>query len=406
LLSPEEEDDISSQLSNGGWHTAVKEIVSQNGAPAQLVPSTDWRYRWTLDVLRRLEGALQVLGQEIGDDWITADPSGNPVPPPPPYPLRASPRASEYIRSMCEAMVNRHVPPARHAVTGAPYNLVVVDDPCASNAFSYGFGPEGAGGIVVYSGFIDEILSRAPPPDAPAPEPTPSPSRSWLHLITGGFSASSAVPMQQSPQPTAEQTSELAILLAHELAHLILAHHLETLSSGTIIVPGFLSLATDLVRVILFPITMIFGPFVNDALANVGRASSVDFAAIGERCTSVPQEVEADIVSLRFAPVIWLLRRYPNPSRRLLAYAGFDARDAVGFWEHRAQQPISECSSSRTDHGHSSPASALSRKISGDDHPLVETRVLRIREELQLWEEQRRAEAEQRRALESAETPS
>jgi len=89
------------------------------------------------------------------------------------------------------------------------------------------------------------------------------------------------------------------VLLAHELSHLILAHHLETYSSGTVIVPGILSIVSDIVRVAVFPITMLFGPFVNDAVAQLGKFGSGELSKLGQYCTSMKQEIEADVVSAR-----------------------------------------------------------------------------------------------------------
>ena len=99
--------------------------------------------------------------------------------------------------------------------------------------------------------------------------------------------------------PTPEQTSQLAILLAHELSHLILSHHLETLSSASVVIPGTVSFASDMFRAFLFPFTMFLGPFVNDAVADLGRAGSGEFGKLSERCTSMAQEFEADAVSAR-----------------------------------------------------------------------------------------------------------
>jgi Peptidase family M48 len=184
----------------------------------------------------------------------------------------------------------RKTNPAPHAIPGPPYSLMVVDKPDASNAFSYGFGPDGGGGIVVYSGFLDDILSRSYGTiQTPAPKELP-----WWSRLLGG-----KPPPPSYPIPTPEQTSELAILLAHELAHLVLSHHLETLSSVTIIIPGVLSIISDTIRALLFPITMLFGPFVNDAVAQLGRVGSGEISKIGEYCTSGKQEIEADLVSAR-----------------------------------------------------------------------------------------------------------
>lgn len=41
------------------------------------------------------------------------------------------------------------------------------------------------------------------------------------------------------------------------------------------------------------------GPFVNDALAGIGKAGSGEFTKLTEYCTSQKQEVEADVVSAR-----------------------------------------------------------------------------------------------------------
>jgi Zn-dependent protease with chaperone function len=374
LLSPEEEDEIATSLANGGWYAAVREIISQEGA-ASIIPASDWRYRWVESVLRQLEGTIALIQHEPHRDFWPDDPTA-PFPPPADFPLRGRPRASEYLHHLCESMVSKSKPPPPPGALGAPYSLMLVDDPASCNAFSYGFGPDGAGGIVVYSGFLDEILARAPaeaPEEPPATQPT-----SWLSALFGGFGA--PTPQRTRPPVSAEQTGELATLLAHELAHLVLAHHLEMLSSGTIVVPGFLSLVTDFVRVLLFPVTMIFGPFVNDALANVGKASTRDFTRMHETCTSTYQEIEADVVSMR-----------------LLAYAGFDARAAVRFWERRIRAHAgAECRAEPAPPPGS--ASALTKKITGDSHPVAETRILRLREELERWEEQRRERLDQLRA--------
>jgi Zn-dependent protease with chaperone function len=174
---------------------------------------------------------------------------------------------------------------------------MLVENPDVSNAFSYGFGADGAGGIVVYTGFLDEILSKGPSkaennPESPIPE-----EMSWWSYLLGGFTSVSS--RQTHPVPTSQQSTDLAILLAHELSHLLLAHHLETLSSATVVVPGLLSMVADVVRVLLFPLTMAFGPFVNDAVAQIGRLGHADLTKMTENCAGVKQEIEADIVSAR-----------------------------------------------------------------------------------------------------------
>ncbi|KAJ7494753.1 peptidase family M48-domain-containing protein [Mycena galericulata] len=373
ILSPEEEDEIAAQLAGPGWYQAVGEILSHDG-PAQLIPPSDWRYGWVRDTLRELERTIPVLINEgeTCKNWSENGHDGIPLPPPAEYPLRPRPRAFEYIRMFCESMCKRTVLPVPHSVPGPPYSLLVVDKPDASNAFSYGFGPDGGGGIVVYSGFLDEILAR-PPPDGEmvsytAPEPR---SSLWSSLVGGIFSSSPPPPTH--PVPTESQTAELAILLSHELAHLVLSHHLETLSSGTVIIPGIMSMISDIIRVVIFPATMMFGPFVNDAVAQLGKVGSGELEKVGEYCTSVKQEIEADVVSAR-----------------LLAHAGYDARKAVTFWESRSK---SECSSADRKE---LPSSSFVHKITGSKHPVNEVRVNSLKEELLRWETERRAELRRR----------
>jgi len=371
ILSPEEEDEIANQLAGPGWYQAVGEILSNDG-PAQLVPPSDWRYEWVRDTLRKLERTIPVLinEEEICKDWSLGSGDDIPLPPPADYPLRPRPRATEYLRQLCESMCNRHVSPVPHSVPGPPYSLLVVNKPNASNAFSYGFGPDGGGGIVVYSGFLDEILSRASPEKATV-EPEPL---SWLTSLFGGiFSSPPASPSH--PVPTPSQTAELAILLSHELAHLVLSHHLETLSSATIIIPGVMSMISDIIRVVIFPVTMLFGPFVNDAVAQLGKVGSGELEKVGEYCTSVKQEIEADVVSAR-----------------LLAHAGYDARKAVTFWENRSS---TECAST-VERNDEFPSVSFVHQITGSRHPVNEVRVNSLKEELLRWETERRAERRRR----------
>ena len=310
LLSPEEEDEIANQLAGPGWFNSVNEILAQEGPP-RIISTSDWRYQWVSDTLRRLEATLPVLAHEpeLCPNWTETGPEDSPLPPPADYPLRPRPRASEYLRWLCEQITadlkckekksQRAYGPVG-TVPGPPYSLLVVDKPDSSNAFSYGFGPDGGSGIVVYSGFLDDIFSKMPPQ-----EEMPRRQPSFFSRLFGGLFSTS--PQITHPTPTPEQTTELAILLAHEMAHLILSHHLESLSSVNVIVPGTLSIASDIIRVLIFPITALFGPFVNDAVAQLGKVGSGELVKISEYCTSAKQEIEADVVSARLVgPVLYL----------------------------------------------------------------------------------------------------
>ncbi|KAJ7158750.1 hypothetical protein C8R46DRAFT_1110165 [Mycena filopes] len=382
ILSPEEEEEIAAQLTGSGWYEAVNEILTQDG-PVHLIPPTDWRYRWVRETLRELERTMPVLlnEREMCDDWSYGGPNHIPLPPPAEYPLRPRPRATEYLRMWSDRMCKHRTLPVPHSIPGPPYSLLVVEKPDASNAFSYGFGAGGAGGIVVYSGFLDEILARAPPEIvASAPEPEPQTSSLWSSLVGSVFGSSS--PRPTHPVPTPSQTTELAVLLAHELSHLILSHHLETLSSTTIVIPAMLSIFSDFIRVLIFPVTMIFGPFVNDAVGRLGTIGSSEVDKVSEYCTSVNQEVEADIVSAR-----------------LLAHAGYDARNAVAFWERRTDAgAVTECSSANERKAEDGPSTSFALKLMGSKHPVNEVRVNRLKEELLRWEMEKRAELQRRAA--------
>jgi hypothetical protein len=157
---------------------------------------------------------------------------------------------------------------------------------------------------------LDQILSKSDscPQELVGGEAPPVEAGFWSSILASIF-ASPRQNRPTAPAPSYEQTTQLAILLAHELAHLILSHHLETLSSGEVVVPGTVSFAADLVRTLLFPVTMVFGPFVNDAVANIGLVSQGNVRKLTEYCTSVKQEFEADVVSTRFVQSILVIPR-------------------------------------------------------------------------------------------------
>ncbi|TFY83295.1 hypothetical protein EWM64_g725 [Hericium alpestre] len=380
LLSPHEEDEISSQLAGSGWYQAVGEVIAKDG-PVKLIPPSDWRFAWVRDTLRHLETAIPLLADEasLGSTWLERGPDDIPLPPPTDYPLRARPTETEMLR-WCSQIVCHHsastvvAPISPHRIPGPPYSLIVVDDPDSCNAFSFGFGPDGAGGIVVYSGFLDSILRTVPAAELrmrSASEPG-SEEASWWSYLFG--SIATVHPPVQRYHPTREQTSELAMLLAHELSHLVLAHHIENLSSRMIVLPGTLSLLGDVLRAVLFPFTMIFGPFVNDAVAEMGSAINIEqIAKLGEFCTTRTQEIEADVVSAR-----------------LLAHAGFDARRAVDFWErkHSVDSELMECTPSTPRRTHSD---SLAMRLVGSGHPVQDLRMQKLREELNRWREERTA---------------
>lgn len=383
VLSPEEEDEIAGQLAGPKWYQAVTDILSNEGPP-KLIPAHDWRYQWVQDTLHRLESVIPILQHEheLNAHWLDVESDKPPLPPPAEYPLKPRPRAADQMRRFSDTLCGRKSIPSAHVISGPPYSLLIADRPDAANAFSYGFGPDGACGIVVYSGFLDDILSKAPVHSISRPtSATHLQESSWLSSTFGTlFSVPPTSPTAPLHRiPTEEQTTELAILLAHEVAHLVLSHHIETLSSGTIIMPAIVSMISDFARTLLFPVTMLFGPFFNDAIAQMGKVGSGHLAELGEYCTSVKQEIEADVVSAR-----------------LLAHAGFDARKAVEFWESRQNTPKSaKCSSAKRS---DAPPETWNpaRRIMGASHPVHEVRIERLKSELVRWELEKRVAVQRR----------
>ena len=75
------------------------------------------------------------------------------------------------------------------------------------------------------------------------------------------------------------------------------------------------------------------------------------------------------------------------PVCRLLAHAGFDAREAVKFWETQSGR-ITECAPSEVE---ISSHHGSVRRIVGSSHPVNEVRVERLREELARWETEKQA---------------
>lgn len=261
LLSPWEEEDIASQLAGSGWYTAVGEILSAGGQPPKLIDPSDWRYKWVQQTLRRLEAVIPVLQAEkdLRPDWTSGD-EAVPLPPPSEFPLTQRFRESEHFARLNQGEDPRTVMKSRcedtenkiHPVHGPPYSLLVVDKPDAANAFSYGFGPDGAAGIVVFSGFLDDI-SKKHPFDRVTAE-AQSEELSWWSMLSSSVFGAKPAPRLV---PSEEQTSDLAILLAHEIAHLLLAHHIETLSVGSIVGPSVVNIFTDVIRTFMFPFTML-----------------------------------------------------------------------------------------------------------------------------------------------------
>lgn len=226
LLTPEEEETISHSLEGPGWYRSVINLLTTKDEPAPpLLPENDWRWHWVESVLRRLEAGLRGEIRPLVS------------PPPAEYPLKPRPRVSARLHAALPAS-EHGAAVQEHLHMGPPYNLMILQKH-DKNAFSYGFGGQGASGVVVYSGLLDDILG--PPPPAPAPR-----------LFGSLFGSAPAHPI-----PTAEQNLRLALVLAHEVSHLLLHHQLETLSQQQVLWPSLTNLSLDLVRAFVWPLTCV-----------------------------------------------------------------------------------------------------------------------------------------------------
>ncbi|WVF71350.1 hypothetical protein IAT40_006154 [Kwoniella sp. CBS 6097] len=379
LLTPEEEDAISTSLAGQNWYRSVINLLTTPEKPAPpFVPQNDWRWAWVQSTLSRLEtGALsdcQYLPEDQRPPKIIND-STVPVPPAPYHPLKPRPRVSSWLHSILpggEPNSGRE-----HLEIGPPYNLILMEKD-ERNAFSYGFGGKRAGGIVVFTGLLDSILKDKPTGPASSETPiAPAASRGFFGSL---FSSSPSPSSSRRPQnqPTEEQTLHLACVLAHEMGHLLLSHHLETLSQQQVLWPSLLGLTMDLVRAFIWPFTVFLGPTVNDALANMGRTSTEELVdRYGEIGFQWIHEYEADIAGLR-----------------ILALAGYNPHAALSHFESVTDlheiQPIDKAESSWT--------GSLFKLWTRATHPSTEKRTQAIRDELARWEREAEKEKKENQA--------
>lgn len=232
---------------------------------AEVLDERDWRVRWTQAILRTLEHNVPSLSHSEQSLDILADATAGLLrPPPTSYPL--TPRSTHDLGWFGTAPSSPNLRGALpgHDV-GVEYDLMVLER-AESNAFSFGCGPNDAaddgqrkGVIVVYTGkffllavslfhslthflvgFIDEILGNGPI----APPPSPVPASAFSSSSTS-YLLDSTPPSTAEVLPTPEQTKALAVLLSHELAHLVLSHTLESYASTALLIPHLSKMFSD-----------------------------------------------------------------------------------------------------------------------------------------------------------------
>jgi Zn-dependent protease with chaperone function len=242
LLTPDEEDKISTSLAGPNWYTSVINLLTTAEAPAPpVVPLNDWRWAWVRGVLHQLEKAVVRAAEENAAGQPTTWPDSlEAIPTPSKYPLRPRPRLMSHLHSSLPGGEPKSG--KEHLELGPPYSLLLMQKD-ERNAFSYGFGGKGAGGVVVFTGLLDDILRHGR-----AEEVTPEP-RGFFGALFG------STPVPKRAEPTEEQTLHLACVLAHEMGHLLLSHHLETLSQQQVLWPSMLGFSMDLIRAFIWPFT-------------------------------------------------------------------------------------------------------------------------------------------------------
>ena len=251
LLTPEEEDSISTSLSGANWYRSVINLLSSPDCPAPpILPSHDWRWRWVQDTLCRLENATLQDSRSIPSDSPKSVANSTIPIPPVRHPLRPRPRISWMLHSMLPGPDDKIS--WEDLEMGPPYSLMLMEKE-EENAFSYGFGGKGASGIVVFTGLLDDILRGHAPPTPAEPDRIP-PSSPFCGLFSGLFGSTPSL-RKTIFQPTEEQTLQLASVLAHEMGHLLLSHHIETLSQQQVLWPSILGLTMELTRAFIWPFT-------------------------------------------------------------------------------------------------------------------------------------------------------
>lgn len=408
------------------WIAILKAVLGedeQNSLPGTLLGGkvldpTDWRVQLAESVLAKLEENVTAL---YSADSAQLSQRLSILPPPLRHPLSKSERTKHH--------------------KGIHNSILVVERP-ESNAFSFGF--YGAteqnqpGVIIVFTGAIDDIMQAGlTSTSATLVESAPALGKkteveakyaldyapkyshssgldepSWIRSFFGSILPTASLPhidssfhgqVEQGVAVSREQEEALAILLAHELAHLVLSHTIESYASTTLLWPQLEKLGWDMLRVFIYPLTMVLGPFVQDAISatvKVGMEESGGLLpALNSSCESRAMEFEADQVALR-----------------LLANSGIDPRSSVDFWEKRLVKRVN-ANISTTAHdtdthvgshythnhvasSHASTSGVLDRVVAitaasstkstsesfASTHPADEDRIIAIRRELARWQ--------------------
>lgn len=283
LLSEQEEADITSKVLEVGmphdsraetkrvaligsrnWLSIMRAVLGEEDAPAgtllggRVLDVTDPRVHLVEKVLAKLESGIPHLIHPEPTNQATSS--------------LATPSLKSSGSNVPMAPLS---PPAlQHPLTGARcqhvnrQNAVLVIERPESNAFSFGFfgstDEEQPGVVIVFTGAIDKICGHQEDDwitgrriesglesiDASGAH---SQSPSWLRYFGSLLPTASlgrrdhmqSEPSAQSKLVSKQQEDALAVLLAHELAHLVLSHTIESYANTTLLWPQLEKLGWD-----------------------------------------------------------------------------------------------------------------------------------------------------------------
>lgn len=369
------------------WLSIMRTVLGEENAPedtllgGKVLAPSDGRTHLVEQVLAKLERGVPSLNFDTTVSSLDIEP------PPLSYPLHNSARCSHL----------------------QPRNAVLVIDRPESNAFSFGFygavNEPQPGVIIVFTGAIDEIMASGMGSEKSKTDVVQQFNQdfehgsalepSWLRSFFGSLLSPTPIQNNRSRPATTpmshEQEEALAVLVAHELAHLVCSHTIESYATTALLWPQLEKLGWDMLRVFIYPVTAILGPFVQDAISatvKVGIEESAEgrglLPALTSSCESKKLEYEADAVALR-----------------LLANAGIDPRSAIQFWEERLfhqDHSSTQLSHDSNHHDHGCHLRSEVRQMHEvhcendaethsfiKTHPADQERIAAIRKELSKW---------------------
>lgn len=272
------------------WLIIMRAVLGEQEAPegtllgGRVLPSSDWRVSFVSRTLAKLEAGLPALSSSSSSSTTSSSSlpksTSERIPPALSHPLGKHARSSHLLFPAAK----------KSGSTAQQGNAVLVIDRPEANAFSFGFfGATDAhqpGVVIVFTGAIDEIMrSTALACNSPGSNNNPGlhPAKpillgeeeeamqalfaqrredpSWLKAFMDTFTTSasstaserSGRQQQQQqqqrqaalPSPNKAQEEALAVLLAHELAHLVLSHTIESYASTNLLYPQLEKLGWD-----------------------------------------------------------------------------------------------------------------------------------------------------------------